>query len=63
MAVNASQPGSAVPVEDAALPLAQQPAYKAWVRFRRNKMAMISAVFIVLEIIAILLWRKRTQAL
>ena len=50
MAVNTTQPGSAVPVDDAVVPLAQQPAYKVWVRFRRNKMAMISAVFIVLEI-------------
>ncbi len=50
MAVNASQDGSVV--TETATPLEQRPAYKAWVRFRRNKMAMISAVFIVLEILA-----------
>src|SRR5205809_6197671 len=52
MAVNASQPGSAVPFDENVVPLAQRPAYKAWARFRRNKMAMVSVVFIVLEIIA-----------
>ena len=51
MAVDASQPGSVVPVDDAAVPPAQRPAYKIWVRFRRNKMAMFSAGFIVLEIL------------
>jgi oligopeptide transport system permease protein len=58
MAVNASQPGSAIPVDDGIVPLAQRPAYKAWVRFRRNKMAMISAVFIVLEILLAIFARQ-----
>jgi ABC-type dipeptide/oligopeptide/nickel transport system permease subunit len=58
MAVNASQPGSAVPVDQGVLPLEQRPLYKTWVRFRRNKMAMISVVFIVLEILAAIFARQ-----
>jgi len=36
------------------IPKEQKPSYKAWVRFRRNKVAMISLAFIILEIIVAL---------
>ena len=39
------------PLSDNTVVQPQRPAYKAWLRFRRNKMAMISAVFIILEIL------------
>ncbi len=38
------------PVADLAIPREQRPAYKAWKRFSRNKMAMLSLGFIILEI-------------
>jgi len=38
------------PLSNAVVP-EQRPAYKAWLRFRRNKLAMISAGFIILELL------------
>ncbi len=39
------------PVADLVIPREQRPAYKAWKRFSRNKMAMLSLGFIILEIV------------
>src|SRR5689334_12119290 len=41
----------AAPVTELVIPREQRPAYKAWRRFRRNKMAMLSLAFIILEIL------------
>jgi ABC-type dipeptide/oligopeptide/nickel transport system permease subunit len=51
MAETAAPQGAASPLREGIIAREQRPAYKAWVRFRRNKMAMISAVFIILEIL------------
>ena len=51
MVEKATPDGLAAPVAEVAIPREQQPAYKAWKRFSRNKMAMLSLGFVILEIL------------
>jgi ABC-type dipeptide/oligopeptide/nickel transport system permease subunit len=51
MAEKSAAPELVSPFSNPAATRVQHPAYKAWLRFRRNKMAMIAAVFIILEIL------------
>jgi len=41
---------AAAPIADLVVPREQRPAYKAWKRFSRNKLAMLALGFIILEI-------------
>jgi ABC-type dipeptide/oligopeptide/nickel transport system permease subunit len=51
MAPSATPAPSVAALREPPVPREQRPAYKAWVRFRRNKLAMLSVGFIVLEIV------------
>jgi ABC-type dipeptide/oligopeptide/nickel transport system permease subunit len=50
MVQNATPDGLSAPVAEVAIPREQRPAYKAWKRFSRNKLAMIALGFVILEI-------------
>jgi oligopeptide transport system permease protein len=50
MAEQVSPQPAAAPAPELPVPLAQRPAYKVWRRFARNRLAVISLAFIVLEI-------------
>jgi oligopeptide transport system permease protein len=51
MAEQVSPQPAAAPAPELPVPLAQRPAYKVWRRFARNRLAVISLAFIVLEIL------------
>ncbi|MCC7362635.1 MAG: ABC transporter permease [Anaerolineales bacterium] len=51
MVENATPDDLAAAVAEVTIAREQQPAYKAWKRFSRNKMAMISLGFVILEIL------------
>jgi len=51
MVENATPSELIPPVADEIIPWKQRPLYKAWLRFSRNRLAMISLGFILLEIV------------